>query len=390
MQTIIDPVTESSAILLQLKQLRHHLHKHPELSGKEYKTAEHILQFFKKYEPTEILDKLGSGTGIVAIWDSGKQGKTVLFRTELDALPIEEANTDLDYCSSTKGVSHKCGHDGHATMVAGLAPFLQQKQFRGKVGLLFQPAEETGEGAIALINDERFKAVQPDYIFGLHNLPGCPKAVVHLQNESVCPASCGMKIILEGLSSHAAEPEKAITPSACIVSLLQSVLQLPSQLQTKALSIVTATHVSMGEATFGITPGQAVVHFTLRAFHEGDMKKLIASAEQLVRDAAAKDGLKYNITYHDGFPVTYNHPEAFDLMKKAAELSAMKMIVKEEPFRWSEDFGHYAKLCKIGFFGLGSGEEIPNLHNPSYDFPDDIIPYGMKMYQKIIELINGM
>lgn len=380
---------EISALLPQIQQLRHYLHQHPELSGQEYQTAAHLQQFLQPYHPDEIWSGLGTGTGLVALWDSGKPGFTILFRAELDALPIEEESANGNYSSTVKGVSHKCGHDGHAAMVAALAPLLQKKIFSGKVGLLFQPAEETGAGAAALVADERFRRIQPHFIFGLHNLPGYPLGQVVLRKGAFCAASRGMKIKLEGQSAHAAEPEKAHSPAACLCTLLNQLPQLAKHLHEESLLLLTVTHACLGEPSFGITPGTAVLQATLRTFEEKDMDRLVAATEGLVQKEAQRHGLQVSISYEEVFPATVNHEEAFNLLEQAAIRTGFPTVTQDQPFRWSEDFGHYASLAKTAFFGLGAGEDVVNLHNPQYDFPDRLLPYGVIMYKALTEVVSN-
>ncbi|MBK7291613.1 MAG: M20/M25/M40 family metallo-hydrolase [Chitinophagaceae bacterium] len=160
----------------ELIQLRHWLHAYPELSGVETKTAEHVAAFIGKLHPDKIVTNIG-GNGVLVLFDSNKPGKTILFRSELDALPIQEINK-FAYRSVTDGISHKCGHDGHTTILCGLAEKLSaEKPLTGKVYLLFQPAEETGEGAKLVVEDSQFD-IKPDYIFAFHNLPGYTKGTI--------------------------------------------------------------------------------------------------------------------------------------------------------------------------------------------------------------------
>ena len=374
-------------LLNTLQQMRRHIHQHPELSGHEHGTAEYIADFLEKFEPTTVLKNLGGGTGLLALWESGRSGNTIFFRTELDALPIQERNEDLTYCSQTEGVAHKCGHDGHMMMVAGLAPLLQQRKFSGTVGLLFQPAEETGEGAAALVNDQRFKTTNPDYIFGLHNLPGIPLGEVVVRDGSFCAASCGMCIEIEGRTSHAAEPEKAHSPAVIVSQLMTALPLLSQQIKTNTLALATLTHVQLGEPSFGITPGKATLYLTLRAAVQKDLDALQKAAETLVQQLAKN--FTITIDYKDVFPATVNHPDSLALVKNAAATVKLVIVEAAEPFRWSEDFGHYSTLAKTGFFGLGSGIDQPNLHHPMYDFPDALLPFGIKMYAAIIDAVSG-
>ena len=153
--------------------LRRTLHEYAEPSGEEHRTAEIVRDYLQTFEPDDLLSQLG-GHGLAAVYRSGKPGPLVLFRCELDALPIPETLT-CDHASRTEGISHKCGHDGHMAIVSGLAPLLKKKRPQsGGAALLYQPSEEAGEGAARLLQDPSFRAIQPDYVFALHNLPGFP------------------------------------------------------------------------------------------------------------------------------------------------------------------------------------------------------------------------
>ena len=167
-----------------LPNLRKELHRYPDLSGQEEQTARRIEAFLEAYAPAQLIRQLG-GHGLAAVYEFGDSGPGVLIRCELDALPIHEAN-DFEYRSQAPGVSHKCGHDGHMTMVAGLAAWLQGQQFTaGRVVLLFQPAEETGQGAAAVLEEERFQLLPIDYAFALHNIPGEPLHTVLLMESGL-------------------------------------------------------------------------------------------------------------------------------------------------------------------------------------------------------------
>ena len=377
-----------SSLLPRLRSLRQHLHQFPELSGQEYKTAAILTSFIREYNPAKILNNLGSGTGMVAYWDSRKPGPFILFRTEIDALPIDEEG-DFSYRSKHAGVSHKCGHDGHATIVAGMAAVINKNPpLTGKVGLLFQPAEETGQGALAMVKDERFRQLKPDFIFGLHNLPGYPLGQIVLRSGTFCAASTGMRIILEGRTSHAAEPEKAISPMGCMINLLQNLPGLSNQLQTNQPTKLTVTHARLGKPSFGITPGTAILQITLRAYDTNDFDALIKKTETLANEEAQKSGLKIHFEFEETFPLTANSEEMINLVQTASEKAGLNFVKKDEPFPWSEDFGHYATIAQTAFFGLGAGEEVPNLHHPKYDFPDALIVYGISIFKSLMAIMN--
>ena len=204
----------------ELVKLRKELHKNPELAGQEKNTSARIKNFIDNFNPDETITGIG-GNGIAFIFKGSKEGKTILFRCELDALPIKEQN-DFDYKSLVENVAHKCGHDGHMTILSGLASlFKNQKPEKGKVVFLFQPAEETGEGAKRVVDDKNFRRIKPDYVFALHNLPGFPLGSVAVKTGIFAAASKGMIVKLYGKTSHASEPKNGITPTPATASITE-------------------------------------------------------------------------------------------------------------------------------------------------------------------------
>ncbi|EMR04798.1 amidohydrolase [Cesiribacter andamanensis] len=380
---------ELSPLLAELTQLRHELHRLAELSGQETDTAQHLQHYLQRYSPGQLLSGLGSGTGLVAIFEGKKLGPTLMLRADMDALPIADAN-QLPYSSRKQGVSHKCGHDGHMSMLAGLAPLLARHPLkRGRLLLLMQPAEETGQGARALLKDERFTSLAPDYIFGLHNLPGYPLGQVVLREGTFCPASKGLHVTLRGRTAHAAEPELGHSPANALAELLQQLPKLPPTTQPAELSLLTLTHARLGDSSFGISPGEAELLATLRANLQPDMDRLSEAVEHLLHQTASAQGLGLSLEYREVFPATTNGAEAFACMQRAATAAGLDVHLKQDPFRWSEDFGCYNQLAPSGFFGLGAGLEQPNLHNAAYDFPDALLPYGLRMYWALIGQLLG-
>lgn len=369
----------------ELIKLRHEIHQRPEVSNNEFATSERILAFVQKYSPDEVI-KLGK-TGLIFIFNSEKPGKTTLFRAELDALPITEIN-NLDYASANEGVAHSCGHDGHMTILAGLAKKISQNRpHMGRAVLLFQPAEEVEQGARDVIEHPDFIKLKPNYVFALHNVPGVEKSKILIKQGSFAAASKGMTIKLFGKTSHAAEPEKGINPVIAISKIIKRFNDL-NQEQFSDLTFLTIIHVLMGKISFGTSPGYAEIRATLRAFENKDMKLLTERAEQIVNQVAKEEKLKEEISFSEVFPAVVNNEECVKIIEKAVEEADLKIERMKQPFRWSEDFGYFSNEYKGGFFGLGSGINQPALHNPDYDFPDDIIESGVEVFFNIYKKLN--
>jgi amidohydrolase len=210
--------------LKKIISLRKTLHKNPEVSGKEKQTAKRLKTFLEKLKPDKLYTGL-AGHGLLAVFDSGKEGPALLLRADIDALPIQEVN-DFEHRSTNDGVAHKCGHDGHSAIMAGVATLLSdQRPKKGKVLLLFQPEEETGQGAEKILKEKVFETHVPDMAFALHNLPGYRKKAVVLRQGPFAAASKGMIIDLKGRSSHAAHPEQGNSPVKMMCSLMGQLME---------------------------------------------------------------------------------------------------------------------------------------------------------------------
>lgn len=369
----------------QLVKLRRLLHTNPEVSGNEKETSKRIIEFLEKCKPDEILSEVG-GYGIIATWDSGIEGDEVLFRSELDALPIEEVN-DFEHKSKDNGVSHMCGHDGHSTILCGLAQWLSTNKItKGKVRLLFQPSEENGEGAIAMLNDEKFIPIKPDFVFALHNMPGYPLNEIVIK-ENVFTASVNSIIIhLNGKTSHAAEPEHGINPALAVSSILkESILLANNNPEKDDMRVITPVYIEMGEKAYGISAGKASIHLTLRCWNDENLRALEHAIENLSIQIAAEHHLKIEFEYTQTFHANMNNSFATEIVRKAAFSESCSLTERTYPFKWGEDFGLFTYRFKGCMFGLGSGENTPALHNPDYDFPDQLIETGVKVFSGIIK-----
>ncbi len=363
--------------------LRHALHRSAEIAGEERATAARIVRTLEAFEPDDLLTEVG-GHGVIATFRGSEAGPRVFLRAELDALPMPEG-TPLPYASASSKAAHKCGHDGHMTMVAGLAPrFRETPPRRGEVHLLFQPAEEVGRGAAHMLEDPRLSLAPTDWIFAAHNLPGHPLGEVVLREGTFAAASTGFAFHLGGTSSHAAEPERGKSPALAMAHLVSALSALP---QTESAlgegGKVTVVHARLGDPAFGTSPGDAVVMATFRAYETALLDRLIARAERLAEGAATAHGLTLRTERVDPFPATINDREAVERLERAAATLGMRVVRAEAPFAWSEDFGHFTAGRRGALFGLGAGEEQPPLHHPSYDFPDALLDRGTDLLEAV-------
>jgi amidohydrolase len=380
-------MTFSDHDIAEVTAFRRRLHTMPELSGEEAETAAEIVRFLGPTLPDAVVTGLG-GHGVAAVFDSKRPGPTVMLRSELDGLPIQETS-GVGHQSRTPGKGHLCGHDGHsATLILIARSLAHERPARGRIVLLFQPAEEIGAGARAVDADPRFAPIRPDISFSWHNKPGLPLGHAWLGAGVANCASRGLRIVLSGRTSHASEPENALSPMRAVADLLPALTGLSdSQAPGDSFAMVTVTHARLGEAAFGVTPGQAELWATLRTRTDGAMAALLGRAESLVRERAARDGLSLSLSQHDIFDHCENAPEAVAWLARAMEIEGMSHEPGALPFRGSEDFGVFGKTRPAAMAFIGAGETQPPLHAPDYDFPDALIPLAARVMLRAARLV---
>ncbi len=370
-------------------KIRRHLHQHPELSGREVKTSEFVINYLNECNPDKVITGIG-GHGILAFFgDASLQSEPkIMIRCELDALPIKE-ETEQDHRSKNEGVMHACGHDGHLTIVLGVADWLKKNRPEtGAVLLLFQPAEETGEGAPAVLNDPQFKDIKPDHAYALHNIPGTEAGTVLIREGTFACASTGLKLFFKGKSSHAGYPGQGINPSWTVAEIVNFVnsLDMVQDISSPDFAIATNTYIKVGEVAFGTNPGFGEMGITFRSANDEQLNLLKNRVIDKCRDLNKVKG-NPEITWKtvEPFPAAINNKKGVEIVKRASENAGVKVQEMKHPFPWSEDFGNFRNRCPITLFGLGSGKDMPPLHAERYDFNDTIIPVGVNVFINIIK-----
>ena len=381
-------------------RLRKELHKNPELSNREIDTAVRIKSYFSSLNPSSVIDGIG-GTGVAfeyvgsqynpTIHFSSKEHPTLMLRCELDALPIQEIN-NFEHKSVNDNVSHKCGHDGHMAIISEVGRFLSKNELlNGRVILLFQPAEEIGTGAIKVVQDSLFSNIKPDFAFALHNLPGKPLGEVYVKSGTFNFASQGIIIHLEGVESHAAHPEDGVSPALALCKIIQGLNDLPKMLENidSEYASVTIISAQMGGANFGTSPGSATVMATLRTSNNDLMDQMYLKAESIINEITISEKIEYGISKEDIFSTCTNTELGFDLVTDACSNANVKCTTINDPYRWSEDFGRLLESAKEGaMFTIGAGVDSPQLHNPDYDFPDELTSIACSVFIELIRKIN--
>ena len=368
----------------ELISFRKEIHAHPEVSGEELETSKRVHEMLLKYQPSAIHTSIGKH-GIVAEYSGKQAGKTLLFRAELDALPIHEIN-EFEHRSKIDGVGHKCGHDGHLTSLLAVAKLLHENPLeRGKVLLLFQPAEEDGRGADWMLSDPQFN-FKPDFVFAYHNLPGYPLNQIVTRKGSFTAAVTSIIFKLKGKTAHAAEPEHGYNPALAIAQLIEQCLMLEkNNINLPDFNVITPVHITLGEKAYGVSADYGEVHFTVRTWEQDTLNELTALMQKIGQSIAINHHLELNVEFTQQFHANKCDDVAVDCIDAAAEELYLNLGHREHPFKWGEDFGLFTQQFSGAMFGIGAGEKCPALHNPDYDFPDEIIPIAAALIHKIIK-----
>lgn len=393
----------SAEQLTRLEIFRRELHQYPETSSEEVETARRIKDFIVQHAlPDEVIHGLG-GEGIAFIYNSpdphgATKGKTVLVRAELDGLCIDEGNEALPHRSVHEGKSHLCGHDGHMAIVTAVAMRLaQERPVNGRVILLFQPAEETGCGMKAVIADPKFSTIKPDIALALHNIPGLPLGHVSTKAGSFSSSVESLIFRFEGMTSHAAEPERAVCPAQVVAETVLYLNSLNDGADDSPDFVrASVTHVLLGsEDSHGVTAGSGQINATIRARTPAKLKSVnealrdyiasrIAAYQNALENPVAELTMEVEVT--EPFDANVNHPETVELLRKATENLGIPFIEQAVPNNWGEDNGALTNLegVKGAMFGLGSGEKQMPLHNMNFDFPDALIETGSAIFMEAI------
>ena len=380
-------VSDLSGSATWMTQTRRQIHQHPELSFQEVQTAALVAQNLKDWG-WQVTEGVG-GHGVVGTMKCGSGTKSIALRADMDALPIQEA-TGKPYASQHAGVMHACGHDGHTAILLGAAEHLAKtRRFSGTVQLVFQPAEEAGKGSGAqrMIEDGLFERFPCDAIFGLHNTPGYPAGHLGFGSGAFMCASDTARITIHGRGGHAARPHQTVDPiliAGSLVMALQSVVA--RNIDPRSTAIVTIGALHAGSAS-NVIPDSATMALSIRSFDADVRDRLEQRIKALVTSHVEGYGGTVNIDYERGYPVVVNSEAETDFARQVAEelVGPEKVIAPFPPVTGSEDFAYYL-LKKPGcFLRLGNGEAGAMLHNPRYDFNDEVLTVGAAYWTRLVE-----
>ena len=370
-----------------LTRIRHHLHRHPELSFKELATAETVATHLAEWG-YEVTRDIG-GHGLVGRLRHGEGTRSVSLRADMDALPIMEESSNA-HASQNAGVMHACGHDGHTTMLLGAARHLARtRNFSGTVNLVFQPAEEAGRdsGAQRMIADGLFERFPCDAIFGLHNHPGYPVGTFMFGSGPFMSASDTVFITVHGRGGHAARPHLTVDPVLIAGSLVMALQTVVSRnIDPTQTAIVTVGTLNAGIAP-NVIPETARMSLSVRSFSAEVRRRLCACITELVTLHVKGYGGTVEIDYQEGYPVVVNSAQetAFALEVATELVGAEHTISPFGPVTGSEDFAYYLQHRPGCFLRLGNGQGGAMLHNAKYDFNEQNLTVGAAYWTRLVE-----
>ncbi|MBH0064143.1 amidohydrolase [Psychrobacter sp. SZ93C1] len=376
----------NDALLDEVKQWRKQIHSQPELGFKEFKTSSFIVDKLQSFG-IEVHQGLG-GTGVVGTLKNGT-GPTIGIRADIDALPIEEQN-DVEHKSTHANCMHACGHDGHTSVLLGTAKYLSEnKNFSGTIHLIFQPAEEVLGGAKAMIDDGLFDKFPMDAVYGLHNWPGLPVGQIAVNDGPMMASFDTFEITLTGKGTHAAMPHLGADPIAAGAALITNIQSIISRRISPLQSgVISVTQMNSGDTT-NVIPDVAILKGTVRSFDMDVRQSLQSLLTEMVTTLPPLYGVTGEMDYHIRYPVTTNDSQAYLEIKNAATkvLGADKVNTDVEPSMASEDFSFMSQVVKGAYFWLGVDGSTPSkpLHNAAYDFNDDAIETGIKVWVSLVE-----
>ncbi len=375
------------------RQFRHDIHAHPELAFQENRTSSIVSQRLK-----ELRFQVHTGlarTGVVGVLPGNGRGPSIGLRADMDALPIEERPTpgkDKPYISTHKGTMHACGHDGHTSMLLGAAELLAQRwkenPYSGDVVLVFQPAEENEGGGKEMVEQGLFSQFPVSQIFALHNWPGMPVGTIGLCDGPIMAAYDRFDLTVRGEGCHAAMPQFGDDVILVASEIVQALQKLTSRNHPFEPSVLSITKFHAGDA-YNVLPATAELAGTLRTFEPQHRERLIQEIERTIYGMAGANGVQASVEWKDGYPATINEKKATQLARKTALdlVGSEGLMDPVQPSTGSEDFGYMLQRVPgcYAWIGNGPGEGGCLLHNPAYDFNDEILETGIRYWVQLVE-----
>ena len=380
-------VNRAAGMADEIAQWRRDFHAHPELRYEERRTARKVAEMLQAAGCDEVVSGIGR-TGVVGVIRGRRSdsGRVIGLRADMDALPIEEA-TDVPYRSRNPGVMHACGHDGHTAMLLGAAKYLAEtRNFDGTAVVIFQPAEEGGAGAKAMIEDGLLDRWNIQEVYGMHNSPGLPVGAFAIRPGPLMAAADRIRIEVEGRGGHAAWPHDCadtILAASAIVLAAQNIVS--RNVDPLKSAVVSITMIAAGH-TDNVIPQTATLLGTTRTLEPAVRDLVEHRLHEIVAGTAAAYGVKATLNYRRDYPTVVNHADntAFAARVAAEIAGADKVDTDVAPRMGAEDFAFMLNERPGAFIFAGNGDTAP-LHNPSYDFNDELIPVGVSYWARLVE-----
>jgi hippurate hydrolase len=368
---------------------RRDIHEYPELLYDVHRTAAFVADRLREFGCDEVATGLGK-TGVVGVIKGKKPAgngdvKVIGLRADMDALPIEEA-TDLPYASKTKGLMHACGHDGHTAMLLGAARYLAEtRNFAGDAVVIFQPAEEGGAGAAAMIKDGLMDRFGIEQVYGMHNGPGIPIGAFAIRPGPIMAATDSIDIRIEGHGGHAARPHKCIDSVMAGVQLIAALQQIVSRnVDPLESAVISICEFHAGNAR-NVIPQTAELRGTVRTLTPEVRALVEKRVREIVAGVAQITGTKIDLVYQRGYPVTVNHASQTAFATQVAkEVAGDANVYDTQPMMGAEDFSYMLEARPGAFIFCGNGDSA-GLHHPAYNFNDEAIVYGTSYWIKLVE-----
>ncbi|MBM2711458.1 amidohydrolase [Mesorhizobium caraganae] len=374
---------DRDALRQEMTGWRRDLHAHPEFGFQEKRTAAFVAAKLREFGLDDVTEGVG-GTGVVGTLKRGSGNRAIALRADMDALRITEQSTAA-YRSQNPGFMHACGHDGHTTMLLGAAKLLATEGgFDGTVRFIFQPAEEWGKGALAMLDDGLMQRFPFDEIFGLHNMPGLPIGHFETCAGPIMSAEDNFEIMLKGIGGHAARPHssnEALVAACALVTNLQTIVS--RRLSPADISVVSVTEL-ITDGTRNALPGLARILGDARSFRPEVSAEIERQMRIIAEGTAAAYNVSAEVTYTREFVPLQNDAELVDEAFAAAKRVLADVGVAAEPMTGSEDFARFLDHVPGCFVFLGNGEASVPLHNSSYDFNDDGLLHGTNFHAAIV------
>ena len=378
---------EIEALQERLVEIRHDLHRHPELGFEERRTQGVIREWLEAhgYSPRD-----SAQTGLVAELHPGGGGPTIALRADMDALPMDET-TDLPYRSINEGRAHKCGHDGHMTILMGTAAVLgrYREAFGGNVRLLFQPAEEGVRGGGARVMVEAGALDGVDEVYGLHSWPGWPMGELRVAAGPMMAQVHSFDVEVRGKGGHGSQPQLCRDPIVAASHLVTSIQTVVSRgLGYEGGAVVSVCSFQAG-TTHNVIPDSAALSGTIRTFDQATAERVLERLGEVARGTAESFGVEVGLDIADGYPVLVNDSGCAEVVARVGEqvMGEGAVSSRDLPMAGGEDFAYLAQRCPSAFFFLGAqleGEDTPVCHHPDFDFDDELIPFGIELFLRIV------